>query len=106
MFGRPYPVPNHLGIIRLAFEVDDIDAAFHELRKVWKRVAGPPEEWDMGEFGTRKVVIFEDPDGIMLELHRATAVRDRDQPRHRDLSTRPAPPVGSGRRPGLDLAGS
>jgi catechol 2,3-dioxygenase-like lactoylglutathione lyase family enzyme len=68
VFGRPYPVPNHLGIIRLAFEVDDIEAAHHKLRKAWHRVAGPPEEWDMGEFGTRKVVIFEDPDGIMLEL--------------------------------------
>jgi len=54
--------------MRLAFEVDDIEAAYHELRKVWKRVAGPPEEWDMGDFGTRKVVIFEDVDGIMLEL--------------------------------------
>ena len=61
-------MPNHLGIIRLAFEVDDIEAAYHKLRKAWHRVAGPPEEWDMGEFGTRKVVIFEDPDGIMLEL--------------------------------------
>jgi catechol 2,3-dioxygenase-like lactoylglutathione lyase family enzyme len=68
VFGRPYPVPNHLGIIRLAFEVDDIEAAYHKLRKAWHRVAGPPEAWDMGEFGTRKVVIFEDPDGIMLEL--------------------------------------
>jgi len=26
------------------------------------------EEWDMGEFGTRKVVIFRDPDGTFLEL--------------------------------------
>jgi catechol 2,3-dioxygenase-like lactoylglutathione lyase family enzyme len=68
VFGRPYPKPNHLGIIRLAFEVDDIDVAYHDLKKVWRRVAGPPEEWDMGDFGTRKVVIFEDPDGIMLEL--------------------------------------
>jgi catechol 2,3-dioxygenase-like lactoylglutathione lyase family enzyme len=68
VFGRPYPVANHLGIIRLAFEVDDIEAAHRELRKVWKRVSGPPEEWDMGEFGTRRVVVFEDPDGIMLEL--------------------------------------
>jgi hypothetical protein len=49
VFGRPYTVPNHLGIIRLAFEVDDIEAAYHKLRKAWHRVAGPPEEWDMRE---------------------------------------------------------
>jgi hypothetical protein len=48
--------------------LSDQSAVYHELSKVWKRVAGPPEEWDMGDFGTRKVVIFEDPDGIMLEL--------------------------------------
>ena len=29
---------------------------------------GPVETWDMGEFGERRVVIFRDPDGIMLEL--------------------------------------
>ena len=26
------------------------------------------DEWDMGDFGTRKVVIFRDPDGVFLEL--------------------------------------
>ena len=32
------------------------------------RPVGPVETWDMGEFGERKVVIFRDPDGIMLKL--------------------------------------
>ena len=29
---------------------------------------GPVETWDMGEFDESKVVIFRDPDGIMLKL--------------------------------------
>ncbi len=67
-FGEPYPVANHLGIIRVAFEVDDIEAARRRLLLTEQGGVGPIETWDMGDFGERKVVIFRDPDGIMLEL--------------------------------------
>ena len=56
-----------LGIIRVAFEVDDVEAARARLL-LTGHLAGPVETWDMGDFGERKVVIFKDPDGIMLEL--------------------------------------
>ncbi|MBI2800855.1 MAG: VOC family protein [Gammaproteobacteria bacterium] len=67
-YGEPYQVANHLGIMRVAFEVDDIVAARARLVATGHTPVGPIETWDMGEFGARKVVIFRDPDGIMLEL--------------------------------------
>ena len=67
-YGEPYPSPTNLGIMRVAFEVDDIAAARARLLLTGHAPVGPIETWDMGEFGARKVVIFKDPDGIMLEL--------------------------------------
>src|SRR4029079_19183818 len=66
--GRPYESPFNLGIMRLALEVDDIDASSTKLVEIGLRGVSQPEEWDMGEFGKRKVVIFRDPDGVFLEL--------------------------------------
>ena len=67
-YGEPYKLPTNLGIMRVAFEVDDIEAARSRLQRAGHAPIGPVETWDMGEFGERKVVIFRDPDGIMLEL--------------------------------------
>lgn len=67
-YGVPYEKATDLGIIRVAFEVDDIDAAVNRLRLSGRANPGPIETWDMGEFGQRRVCIFKDPDGIMLEL--------------------------------------
>jgi catechol 2,3-dioxygenase-like lactoylglutathione lyase family enzyme len=67
-YGVPYQAATDLGIIRVAFEVDDIAAARTRLLLTGHAPIGPLETWDMGEFGERKVVIFKDPDGIMLEL--------------------------------------
>lgn len=67
-YGEAYPVANHLGIIRVAFEVDDIDAARARLVAAGQQDVGAVEQWDMGDFGKRRVVIFRDPDGIWLEL--------------------------------------
>ena len=66
-YGDAYPAANHLGIVRVAFEVDDIARARARLLAAG-HAAGPIETWDMGEFGERRVVIFYDPDGIALEL--------------------------------------
>ena len=57
----PYPHANHLGIIRVAFEVDDIQAARTQLLLAGHGPVGPVETWDMGDYGERKVVIFKDP---------------------------------------------
>jgi len=67
-YGKPYASPTNLGIMRVAFEVDDITAARERLVITGHAPVGPVEIWDMGELGERKVVIFRDPDGIMLEL--------------------------------------
>ncbi len=78
-YGEPYQSATHLGIIRVALEVDDIEAARARLL-LTGHAAGPVETWDMGEFGERKVVIFKDPDGIMLELIEQLAVRGGTPP--------------------------
>lgn len=70
--GSPYASPFNLGIMRLALEVDDIEAAYRALIAApgipAGSVAGPPEPWDFGELGTRRVVVFHDPDGLALEM--------------------------------------
>jgi catechol 2,3-dioxygenase-like lactoylglutathione lyase family enzyme len=73
-FGEPYEAPNNLGSVNVAWEVDDIDASYEKLVRLGIRgikpgLLRPPEEWDMGEYGTRKVLNFRDPDGIMIQLH-------------------------------------
>lgn len=72
-YGEAYPQANHLGIIRVAFEVDDIEAARARLLATGQTGVGAVETWDMGEMGERRVVIFRDPDGIWLELVEAVA---------------------------------
>lgn len=67
-YGSAYEQATNLGIIRVAFEVDDLDAAHRRLTLTGQPGIGPIETWDMGESGERRVVIFRDPDGIMLEL--------------------------------------
>jgi hypothetical protein len=70
----PYAQPNHVGIIRCAIEVDDLDAAYLVLRQLPWAIAGAitigaPEVWDFGAvFGARRVVNFTDPEGIGFQL--------------------------------------
>jgi catechol 2,3-dioxygenase-like lactoylglutathione lyase family enzyme len=70
----PFAEPSHVGIARIGFEVDDVDACFDILRTVEPIGDGPgsllaPEDWDYGpEVGKRRVLCFRDPDGIRLEL--------------------------------------
>ena len=77
-FGKPYEAPNNLGSVNVAWEVDDIRASYDKLVRLGIRGIGRgllkhPEEWDMGEYGTRKVLNFRDPDGIMIQLHERPA---------------------------------
>lgn len=70
--GEPYSEPNHVGIQRLAFEVDDLDAAraalLNELPADLCSTVSDPDTWDLGEYGVRRVVLFTSPDGLRLEL--------------------------------------
>lgn len=65
----PYSEPNHVGIIRCAIEVDDVDASYEILKNsTWAKdhsiIFGPPEGWDLGpQWGTHKVLNFKDPEG-------------------------------------------
>lgn len=77
-FGKPYEAPNNLGSVNVAWEVDDIQDSYEKLARLGVRgirggLLRPPETWDMGEYGTRRVLNFRDPDGIMIQLHERPA---------------------------------
>ncbi|GME41760.1 uncharacterized protein NECHADRAFT_87870 [Neofusicoccum parvum] len=70
----PYDEPNHVGIIRCAIEVDDIYAAHATLDELSRSpeyhfIVAKPETWDFGsDFGVRKVLNFQDPEGVGFQL--------------------------------------
>jgi len=79
-FGEPYRTPTNLGIVRIAIEVDEINAARDRLVLCGLTNVGPVEKWDMGDLGRRRVVIFRDPDGIMLELTQQLSIPTEHPP--------------------------
>jgi catechol 2,3-dioxygenase-like lactoylglutathione lyase family enzyme len=70
----PYEEPTHRGIVRCAFQVDDIDRCYRELQKnPWTRkrrfTFSRPEEWDYGSaFGTRQVIEMTNFEGVRFQL--------------------------------------
>ncbi|GAB3275413.1 VOC family protein [Kineosporia babensis] len=78
----PYEQANNLGIARIGFEVDDIEACRAILG------AGEIEEWDYGPgWKPRRTLCFRDPDGIRLELFE----KDFTVQRHRSDGANPPP---------------
>ena len=66
--GTPYPALNHLGINRLCFQIDDIEAATQRLVAHGVELVGPIGELVTKVGGMRsKVLCFRDPDGTVLE---------------------------------------
>lgn len=64
----PYPPPvNHLGIDRIAFYVDDLNAAIDEVNRLGFEQLGPIGG-GAGGVGSIAIVCFYDPDGIKVEL--------------------------------------
>lgn len=73
-YPTPYREPYHLGVVRCAIEVDDVEAAY-QILKERSRAHGydiflsEPEVWDLGsDLGARKVVNFQDPEGVAFQL--------------------------------------
>lgn len=70
----PYEEANHLGIVRVGLEVEDIDLAYELLQAAETigqapGIICPPETWDLGsDLGSRRVLSLRDPDGIRVEL--------------------------------------
>jgi catechol 2,3-dioxygenase-like lactoylglutathione lyase family enzyme len=70
----PYSEPNHVGIVRCAIEVDDLDAAHEVLKRShWAQeypiLMGGIEQWDLGpQWGVRRVLNFKDPEGVAFQL--------------------------------------
>lgn len=69
--GRAYAEANHLGIFRMAFIVDDIDAWYDSFRSQGVECFSPPVTLDMGPeipIDGLRALFFPDPDGACLEL--------------------------------------
>lgn len=65
----PYKQMNHVGITRMAFDVDDTDAIHKKLRRRGDVVMlCAPQTVDAPTGGTLRILTFKDPLGIVLEL--------------------------------------
>lgn len=60
-----YDLP--LGFLHDVYEVDDLDAHLETLRESGVRILMHPRDIK-GEFGERRIVFFETPDGMRTEL--------------------------------------
>jgi len=59
----PYKLLNHVGITRLAFDVDDTDAIHAKLLMLCE-----PQSVQTPTGGVLRILTFKDPPGIVLEL--------------------------------------
>ncbi|MFT4564689.1 MAG: catechol 2,3-dioxygenase-like lactoylglutathione lyase family enzyme [Gammaproteobacteria bacterium] len=66
--GEPYPSLNNVGICRIAFLVDDIDAVYRELQAQDVEFVRPLQKLEGPKGSKIGVVCFKDPDGTVLEL--------------------------------------
>ena len=71
-YGTPYREANHLVAVNLAWEVNSVNVVYEKLRRLLKnpgrQIVSPPETWDLGDYGERKVLNILDPDGVMLQF--------------------------------------
>lgn len=67
--GRPYDRNNNdVGAMHIAFQVDDIDAAYSRLRGHGVRFTAPPATIPAGPMVGWRWTYFSDPDGVSLEI--------------------------------------
>ncbi len=66
--GTPYATLNNIGICRIAFTVEDIDATYAELIQMNVEFVAPLKKLDGPGGAEVGVVCFKDPDGTILEL--------------------------------------
>lgn len=65
----PYAQMNHVGITRMAFDVDDTDAIYAALLQRGDiQMLCDPQTVDAPTGGTLRILTFKDPLGIVLEL--------------------------------------
>lgn len=57
-----------VGAVHIAFEVEDIQAAYRELEDKGARFSAPPNYIDEGPMTGHHFAYFRDPDGVQLEL--------------------------------------
>ena len=69
----------HHGWHHVAWEVEDVDAAFAELAARGVSVHSPPESFPP-ESPTMRIAFLRDPDGNLLELLQPLGARNRPEP--------------------------
>jgi catechol 2,3-dioxygenase-like lactoylglutathione lyase family enzyme len=71
-YGSPYARANNLGTVSSTFEVNDVQQCYEKLRRSLprprKHLVAPPEIWDLGAWGEKKVLNILDPDGVMIQF--------------------------------------
>jgi catechol 2,3-dioxygenase-like lactoylglutathione lyase family enzyme len=79
-YGTPYARANNLGTVSMAFEVNSVEDCYVKLQRSLKRpskhLVAPPETWDLGDYGQKRVLNILDPDGVMIqfiEMNKSTA---------------------------------
>ena len=71
--GRPYDRNNNdVGAMHIAFQVDDIDAAYERLLAQDVRFTAPPATIPAGPMAGWRWTYFFDPDGVSLEIIQPT----------------------------------
>ena len=66
--GEPYDSVSHVGIARIALEVDDVDKHYEDLRGQGVEFLSPPTDFHIPPVGDMRACCLKDPDGTILEL--------------------------------------
>jgi len=70
--GKPYEKLNNVGIVRMAFEVDDIDKMYQDLKAKGVKFISPPQNADLAPDrpvnGQIRFATCLDPDGVAVSL--------------------------------------
>ncbi|MHA2260696.1 MAG: VOC family protein [Promethearchaeota archaeon] len=79
--GKPYDKINHIGIVRMAVEVDNIDEVYQDLRAKGVEFISPPQFMDLAPDrpvdGLIKFATCFDPDGIAVSLEQLSNLRSK-----------------------------
>ena len=56
----------------MTWEVNVVEVVYEKLQRLLRHprrnIVAPPETWDLGQYGVRKVLNILDPDGVMLQF--------------------------------------
>ena len=66
--GEAYPSLNNVGVCRVAFTVEDIEATYAHLQAIGVDFVTPLQRFETPNGNDLAMVCFRDPDGVFLEI--------------------------------------